>query len=191
MHGFMTIVVAAASLGSVIPCFAQSNEPVTAAASSSATGTGACRLLTDTDVRAIFPDARGGERKRSVEQDGAVGCEWRNAKGLVVLNLIEYQGAPRSVEREAHGFGNVLVDPAKDAAHHAVRYETVHQVGDEAIAVVERADESRGVLGNMAFVVAQQGKRLLLLSSAELAGRDRSAALKALEKLGRLAMERH
>jgi hypothetical protein len=58
------------------------------------------------------------------------------------------------------------------------------------VAVVERTDQAKGLLGNVAFLVAQRGTRLLFISSADLAGRDRAAALKALEALGRAAVNR-
>jgi hypothetical protein len=149
-----------------------------------------CSLLNDNEVRQSFPRAGAAERNRRVEKDGAAGCQWRNDKGIVLLQLILYEGPPRSVRRESQAFSHAMIDTARVEAPDAIRYEPIDSLGDEAVAVVERTDQANGLLGNVAFLVAQRGTRLLFISSADLAGRDRAAGLKALEALGRAAVNR-
>lgn len=150
----------------------------------------ACSLLRDDDVRRAFPEAKPGERNQRVEKDGASGCQWRNGKGLVILHLVVYDGAPHSVDREARGFGQVAIDSSKAGAREALRYEALSSVGEQAIAVVEPGDQLRGVLGNVAFLVMQRGSRLILINAPELAERERAAALKIFEGFGRVVMAR-
>jgi hypothetical protein len=149
-----------------------------------------CSLLNNDEVRQSFPRAGAAERNRRVEKDGATGCQWRNDKGIVLLQLILYEGPPQSVRRESQGFGHAMMDPGRVEAPDAIRYESIGSLGDEAVAVVEQTDQAKGLLGNLAFLVAQRGTRLLFISSADLARRDRAAALKVLEALGRAAVNR-
>ena len=72
-----------------------------------------------------------------------------------------------------------------------VRYETLTGVGDEATAAVERADKSKGILQDFAFLVARRGGLFVaVLTDRELPQRDRTAALSALSKLGKTAAQR-
>lgn len=167
-----------------------SAEPASPAGQAAGGATDVCTLLHDDEVRRVFSDARTGERNRRVEKDGAIGCQWRNGKGLVVLHLVLYEGGPHSVEREARGFGTVATDSSKAGAREAIRYESLPSIGDQAVAVVEAGDHTKGVLGNTAFLVAQRGPRLILINAAELAEWDRATALKVLEGLGRAVMNR-
>jgi hypothetical protein len=109
---------------------------------------------------------------------------------MALLQLIVYQGAPRSVGQEAQGFGRAMLDPERAESPDAIRYERLGSIGDEAMAVVERSDQAKGLLGNLAFLVAQRGIHLLFISAADLAAGDRTEALKVLERLGRAAMNR-
>ena len=76
-----------------------------------------------------------------------------------------------------------------DAAKH-VRYETMTDVADQARAIVEPKDDTKGILTDSAILLAQRKGLQLTLMSTELAKRDRAAALNALEELGRAAGKR-
>ena len=84
----------------------------------------------------------------------------------------------------------MFLDPLKPGAGQNVRYETIKDVGDQARAIVETADEKKGFLTDSAVLVAQRKGLQLVLMSTQLAQRDRSSALKVLEDLGRAAAKR-
>jgi hypothetical protein len=73
-----------------------------------------------------------------------------------------------------------------------VRYETVAGVGlgNEAVAIVEPQDAKRGIVTEAAMLSMHRGQRTLWLTSPALPARDRTAALKTLEALGRIAAKR-
>ena len=83
-----------------------------------------------------------------------------------------------------------FIDPLKSDAARNVRYETIKDVGDQAMAVVERADEARGILQDSAFLIVQRGNQQVNLMSSDLARRERAEALQALAELGRAAVQR-
>jgi hypothetical protein len=71
-----------------------------------------------------------------------------------------------------------------------LRFEKVAGVGDGATAMVETADKARGVLGDMAMLVAQRGRQVVQLQSPDLARGDRAAALRSLGVLAKAAVGR-
>jgi hypothetical protein len=177
-------------LFAVVPAISKEDAPIVLAALAKTVLPDACKLLNDAEVRNVFPDAKAGERERSAEEYGIAGCVWRNATGTIVLAITRYTGEPGSVENDVRGFVHGVVDPVKPAAVSAVRLEKVRDVGDQAMAVVERADDKRGILSNMSYLITQRGERMAMLISTELPTRERSAALKALKELGRAAAKR-
>lgn len=165
------------------------NPPTVAAAPVLAVAAdGPCRLLTDAEVRAVFPDAKTGKRNRSREEYGISACQWSGAHGDFVAEVWKAKGS--SADNEIRGLMGGFVDPRMAAAEKNVRYESVSGVGDQACAVVEIEDEQRGVLSNVALLVARRGDQILALSSPELPHRERGAALRALRELGRVAARR-
>ncbi|MEO8810272.1 MAG: hypothetical protein ABI386_08505 [Rhodanobacter sp.] len=149
---------------------------------------GPCRLLTDAEVRVVFPGAKAGERNRSREEYGISACQWSSAHGDFVAEVYKAKGS--SADNEIRGLVSGFVDPRKTAPDKYVRYEPLSGVGDQAFAVVEIEDVSRGILSNVSMLVARRGDQILVLSSPELPLRERSAALQALSELGREAAKR-
>lgn len=190
MRATTPFVLAALGIVALSPALAMADAPIMVAQSAKAVLPDSCKLLTDAEVRGVFPDAKAGERERSREQYGISGCIWKNTKGTVIFGIDQYKAKPGSVDNELRGMMTGVLDPLKPSAKGAVRYETLKDVGDQAMAAVERADEKRGILGDTAFLVTQRGDRVIFLGSVELARRDRAAALKALEELGRAAAKR-
>ena len=80
-----------------------------------------------------------------------------------------------------------FTDPLKPAARRNMRYETFNGMAGEAAAFVEPADAGRGVLSDGSMLSIRRGEHTVMLMSTELAQRDRGAALKTLEALGRVA----
>lgn len=145
-----------------------------------------CKLLTTAEVRKIFPDAENGKRETSTDEYGIKSCIWNHPRGRLGLQVMK--GEPGTVKHEIQGWSIGFKDPLKPGVK--VRYETIAGVGDEAMAVVERADEKAGILQDAAMLIAQRGDQQINLFSNDLASRDRSAALKALEDLGKAAAKR-
>ena len=99
------------------------DDRIVVAASAKAVLPDACKLLTDAEVRSVFPDAKSGERTR--EECGIAGCAWRNAKGDVVLGIDQYTSESNSVEKDARGFVHGVIDPLKPSAISAVRVKQI------------------------------------------------------------------
>lgn len=147
-----------------------------------------CKLLTDAEVRKAFPDAKAGTVDHSLEEYGSISCLWDHPGGRFAVQV--YKGTQGTIENEIRGMSLMFLDPLKPGAEQNVRYEIVKDVGDEARAIVETADEKKGFLTDSAILVAQRKSLQLTLMSTQLAKRDRSSALKILEDLGRAAAKR-
>ncbi|MEO6138546.1 MAG: hypothetical protein ABIP11_07785 [Luteimonas sp.] len=147
-----------------------------------------CRLLTDAEVRAVFPGVKGGQPERSREEYGIKACQWSADGGRFVAEVWKAKGS--TADNEIHGLVEGFIDPVNPSAANNVRYEPVAGVGDQAFAVIEAQDAKRGILTDIAMVVARKGDRILVLLSDDLADRDRAAALHALTGLGSAAAKR-
>ena len=159
-------------------------EASTAAAS--AGGTGACRLLSTSEVSDALSKAESGVAETTREKYGITACEWSTARGRFVAQY--WTSEHPSAKEEASGLMLGALDPLKAGVASNVRYETLQGVGEQAVAVIEKQDEARGVLSDMAMLVAQRGNTILVLIAPELVGDDRAKALQALQTLGRNAV---
>lgn len=148
-----------------------------------------CSLLSQADVRRFFPAASTGRRERTREKYGIVACLWEYPQGRLVVQ-VTLGARPGSSMEEAQGIAFGFVDPLKPPKPGAIRYERIGGVGDEAVAVVEKADAKTGVLQNASYLYTQRVDRQLFIGTSELANGDRAAALKTLTELGRLAVPR-
>jgi len=83
-----------------------------------------------------------------------------------------------------------MVDPLKPQAAKSLRYETIAGIGDAARAVVERRDDARGILSDVACLFTTRGDKALSLCSGDLPKLERAHALKTLQDLGRAAAAR-
>jgi hypothetical protein len=147
-----------------------------------------CQLLTDAEVRTVFTGAKAGRVDRRREEYGLVDCIWEYPGGSFGLQL---SAAPsQSFDEEVKGNTTGFLDPMKGGAERAIRFEKLTGVGDRATAIVEATDRNRGILTNIAMLIAQRGKREIVLGSPDLVKRDRAAALKALQDLGKAAASR-
>ncbi len=147
-----------------------------------------CRLLTDAEVRAVFPGVKAGQPERSREEYGIKACQWSADGGRFVAEVWKAKGS--TADNEIHGLVEGFIDPVNQSAANNVRYEPVAGVGDQAFAVIETQDAKRGILTDIAMVVARKGDRILVLLSDDLAHRDRATALHALSDLGGAAAKR-
>ena len=150
-----------------------------------------CALLTDAEVRRVFPDARPAARDTRFEQAGGdiASCVWQTSRG----------GFTASITRNAQPLGNeirewslLMVNPMGDQprAGDKIRYEQVAGVGDAAMAVLEAPNAILPRTPGIAFLIARRGDRELILASQELPGRERAGGLAALAELAHAAMKR-
>jgi len=144
-----------------------------------------CRLLTDREVRGIFPEAEAGQRERTREKYGITACVWKTPTGVFALELWTLE--ENSVDSEIRGLASAFIDPVNPAARDNVRFEAVAGVGEAAMAVVEVRDDQRGILADVAMLVSQRGTQVLEVESSDLPRGDRATALQALTTLAKLA----
>lgn len=146
-----------------------------------------CTVVPLSEVQRAFPGAKAGVRDTGKQKYGVTECDWKDASGAIVFGVQELYGKDSAME-EARGLGFAL-GGGKPAN---VRYEILAGVGlgNEAVAFVEPTDAKRGVVTAGAMLAMHRGDRTLWLTSPTLPQRDRAAALKALETLGRIAVKR-
>lgn len=149
-----------------------------------------CSILPQSDVQRIFPGAKNGERSKRLEDYGTTECGWKDSSGQVMLVVQESYNSGVSAKEDARGMAQGFTDPLKGGqALKNVRIETFPALGDAA-AFVETADPKRGILGDGALMELRKGRHNISIGSSELPRRDRAAALKAFEDLGRIAVKR-
>lgn len=146
-----------------------------------------CKLLTDAELSSVFQDIKPAKRDTSTDKYGIASCEWKHGGGRFVAQLMKGED---TIESELRTRAMGIIDPLKSSRSNPVRYVTVKGVGDAALAFVEPRDEKRGVLNGLAVLIAQRGDKQVVLFSGDLPLRERNAALKVLEDLGRAAVKR-
>lgn len=156
--------------------------------STTAQGEGPCALLTTAEVQQSFPGTKPGRVDRSQEKRGIVSCLWDYPTGR--LQIIDGKEITESPREEAEGWTLVFLDPLRGDAPRNVRYEKLTGVGDEAVAVVEREDKTKGFMQNGAILVVRRGKRQISVMSTDLARRERPEALRILTDLGKAIAKR-
>jgi hypothetical protein len=147
-----------------------------------------CTLLADSDVRKVFPDAKTGQLDRSNEKYGILTCIWDHPGGRFSVQRSSH--ALGKWENESQGLIDGFIDPLNRKAKGNVRFEPLADVGDRAVAIVERSDQARGVLSDIAQLVVQVSGRQVTLFSNQLPQRERPEAIGALDSLGRAVAQR-
>lgn len=147
-----------------------------------------CGLLKVSEVSAAFPGAKTGKVDTTRQEYGIIACEWPTARSRFVVQFWDSAGS--SAKEEASGLMLGVIDPLKPGAGNNIRYETITDVGDAAVAAVEARDDKRGILSDLALLVVKKGDKILVLLSSELARGDRAKALAALKSLGQSSAAR-
>ena len=83
-----------------------------------------------------------------------------------------------------------VADPTRADAQGAVRLEKIAGVGEDAVAIVEKADEQRGILTTTALLTLRKNGRIATIASGFLDNTDRARALEQLATLGKAAADR-
>ena len=148
-----------------------------------------CAVLPLSEVQKAFPGVKAAERSRRLEQYGSTECAWKGASGQVVLAVQESYSSGTAKD-DVQGMASGFVDPLNPTSARNVRYETFNGMSSQAMAFVEQADAKRGILSDAAMLSLRRGEHTVWLMSVELPRRDRTAALKTLEELGRVAARR-
>lgn len=146
-----------------------------------------CALLTTAEVQQAFPGSKAGRPDRALEKQGIFRCRWEHEGGhLLIVGGDEVVDSPRD---EAETWALAIADPVRGDTSR-VRWEVLKGVGDDAVAVVERPDASKGLTQHGAFVVVRRGKQQVSLLAPNLARRDRAEALAVLTTLGKAVASR-
>ena len=148
-----------------------------------------CTVVPLAEVQKAFPGAKSGVRNRRLEEYGSTQCAWSDSRDKVVFAVQESYGSNTAMQ-EAQGNAIAFLDPTMLQSKASVRYETLSGIAPEAVAFVEPGDPKRGILGDGSLLVLRKGQHTLLLMSPMLPKRDRAAALKVYEDLGRIAARR-
>jgi hypothetical protein len=148
-----------------------------------------CDILSASDVQKAFPGAKAGERSMRLEEYGITECSWKGPKGQVVL-AVQESSSKGSVKEDIMGMAQGFTDPLKSNSLNNVRFESFGDLGSPAMGFVEKADPARSILGDGAMLIMRNGDHTISLGSSELAQRDRAAALKTLDELGKAAAKR-
>jgi hypothetical protein len=147
----------------------------------------ACGLLTLAEIRRVLPEASRAERNDSLVGQGIAACSWYGSgkASVAEVSVWDVSGADDTAEENVRTLAMGFVNPAHAGAEAAVRLEKVSGVGESAFAIVEKADEARGVLTTGALITLQKNGRIAMLSSGSLAVDDRSKALGQLAAFGK------
>ena len=148
-----------------------------------------CEILSLADVQKAFAGAKAGERSRRLEEYGITECSWKGPKGAVVL-AVQESNSNGTVKEDVMSMAQGFTDPLNPKARNNVRYESFSGVGTTAMGFVEQSDPKRGILSDGALLAMRDGMHTIWLMSNELPQRDRAAAVKALEELGKAASKR-
>lgn len=186
-HPSIRILACALGASLLAACSGTDAASSSAAARSASAAADPCALLRDAEVRRVFPDAAGGRRNDSLQEQGIAVCEWKSPAGRIALEWVrDGYGVDDWMEIAETG----AVDPLRPPEQRpTLRQEAVAGVGDEAKAIIERADPARGV-GQVSVLAFRRGPRDVVVIWADLAQRERADALAALTELGRAAAGR-
>jgi hypothetical protein len=156
-----------------------------------AQGPDPCALLTAADVQKAFPGSKAGQLDRTLEKNGGIlRCKWDNPTGWLLV--ISGADAPEDTpQEEAETLAVAFIDPVRGNLKRSVRFESLPGVGDQAIAVVERRDEAKGILQDGALMVVRRGNRQVVVIAQGLArSRERVEALRVLGELGKVVAKK-
>ena len=150
-----------------------------------------CTIVSASDLKSMFPGDSSPERSHRLEKYGVTECQWKSAKGQVVLVVQQSIGkAGATAANEARDMAQGFVDPLKRQSLNSVRFEKFSTLGADNAVFVESSDAARGILSDGAFMALVNGPQVVTLLSRDLASQDRAVALKALERLGGIAAHR-
>lgn len=167
---------------------ARASAPLSASSTESAANAGptgpvdnVCALLTDAEIRHVFPDAASGKRNTESLQYGLDRCAWKTATGQIGVEASNVEAG--AFENDLRGELQGAVDPRVNRALDRIQFHQVDGIGDHAVAVLEKADPQRGIYADITLLAIQRGHRMAVLMLNE--GAPSSSSLDNLKDLGR------
>lgn len=152
---------ATAQAGAVVqPSIAASESPAHAA--STAPTDNACDLITDAEIRRVFPSAESGKRNTESLEYGLDRCAWKVSNGQIGVEVSKVEAV--DFESDLRGELQAAVDPRVDGALQRIQFHAVEGIGDHAIAVLEKADAHNGLYTDIALLAIQRGQRMAVLT---------------------------
>jgi hypothetical protein len=146
-----------------------------------------CAILTNSEVRKAFADAKAGKRDHSLDKYEIATCGWDTPTNIVVAQLFKAEG---SAEDEVRSRALGVIDPLKQHAGDKFRYEKVAGAGDESTVIAESGDQANGIFNDIAVIAVRKGEQMVVIFNHSLIDGDRDATLKALTALGKSAAAR-
>ena len=140
----------------------------------------------------MVPHASRVERNDNLSTYGIAACSWYGTgKAPVVdVSVWDKSGADDTAESNLKSLAMGIADPTRPGTQAAVRIEKVAGLGENAFAIVEKADEARGILSNGALLSVQKNDRIATVASSYVAFDDRAKALDQLTALGKAVAAR-
>ena len=163
----------------IVPSPSASNESV-AVARPAGPVDNACDLLTDAEVRQVFPPAASGKRNTESLQYGLDRCAWKTPTGQIGIEVSKVEAA--AFENDLRGELQGAVDPRVNGALERIQFHKVAGIGDHAVAVLEKQDTQRGIYADITLLAIQHGHRMAVLMLNE--GSPSAASLDRLKDLG-------
>ena len=156
--------------------------PNAASVPSTAPVDNACDLLTDAEMRQVFPGAESGKRNTASLEYGLDRCAWKTSTGLIGVEVskVEAAGFEKELRAELQG----AVDPRVAGALDRIAFHAIDGIADHAILIVENADAHNGIYADIALLAIQRGHRMAVLTEPGGTS-DPSAIRDRLEALGR------
>jgi hypothetical protein len=148
----------------------------------------ACALLSLSEIRRVLPQAARAERDDALKEHGINGCDWYADTGkapVLEVSVWTVSGDDDTPTSNARTLAMGIADPTRANTEAAVRLEKVAGVGEEAVAIVEKRDDARGILTTAGLLTLRQNGRIATVASAYIAVEDRSKALGQLAALGK------
>ena len=140
----------------------------------------ACDLLTDAEIRQVFPTAAPGKRNTESLQYGLDRCAWKTPTGQIGIEVSKVEAG--AFENDLRGELQGAVDPRVNGALEGIQFHKVEGIGDHAIAVLEKGDAQRGIYADITLLAIQRGHRMAVLMLNE--GSPSAASLDNLKNLG-------
>jgi hypothetical protein len=162
-------------------------QGATAPAEAAPSKDNACGLLTLAEIRRVLPEASRAVRNDNLASQGIAACSWYGSGKAPVLDVSvwDVSGADDTPEENARTLAMGLADPLRAGAQEKVRIQKVAGVGEDAAAVVEKADDAQGILSTGALLSLQKNGRIATVASSDIAVNERSKALDQLATLGK------
>jgi hypothetical protein len=143
----------------------------------------ACNLLTDAEVRGVFPQATAGKRNIDSLQYGLDRCAWQEPTGQIGVEVSKIEAS--AFENELRGDLTGFVDPRINGAIDNIHFQNIPGIGDKAIAVLEKADAKRGIYTDIALLAIQRGHRMAVLMARDVSPDAPLPTRESLVELGR------